>query len=151
MTNISPIPQGFHSVTPYIIASDASKLIDFLKQAFDAKEIDRFETENSIMHAIVQIGDSKIMISDSNENMKPMPCFLYLYVENVDETYKNALLAGATSMREPTDEFYGDRGAGVLDSTGNNWYIATHKKDVSREELKRLTEEQMKKIANKDK
>ncbi|MGD9672268.1 MAG: VOC family protein [Candidatus Nitrosocosmicus sp.] len=150
MTNISPIPQGFHSVTPYIIASDASKLIDFLKQAFDAKEIDRFETENSIMHAIVQIGDSKIMISDSNQNMKPMPCFLYLYVENVDETYKNALLAGATSMREPTDEFYGDRGAGVLDSAGNNWYIATHKKDISREELKRLAEEQMKKIQNKD-
>ena len=150
MTNINPIPQGFHSVTPYIIASDASKLIDFLKQAFDAKEIDRFETENSIMHAIVQIGDSKIMISGSNENMKPMPCFLYLYVENVDESYKNALLAGATSMREPADEFYGDRGAGVLDSTGNNWYIATHKKDVSREELKRLAEEQMKKIQNKD-
>jgi uncharacterized glyoxalase superfamily protein PhnB len=90
------------------------------------------------------------MISDSNENMKPMPCFLYLYVENVDETYKNALLAGATSMREPADEFYGDRGAGVLDSAGNNWHIATHKKDVSREELKRLAEEQMKKIQNKD-
>lgn len=150
MTNVNPIPQGFHSVTPYIIASDASKLIDFLKLAFDAKEIDRFETEKSIMHAIVQIGDSKIMISDSNENMKPMPCFLYLYVKNVDETYKNALMAGATSMREPTDEFYGDRGAGVLDFAGNNWYIATHKKDVSREELKRLAEEQMKKIQNKD-
>ncbi len=94
MTNISPIPQGFHSVTPYIIASDASKLIDFLKQAFDAKEIDRFETENSIMHAIVQIGDSNVVLFDSNENMKPMPCFLYLYVENVDETYKNTLMAG---------------------------------------------------------
>ena len=150
MTNINPIPHGFHSVTPYIIASDASKLIDSLKQAFDEKEIDRFQTENSIMHAIVQIGDSQIMIPDSNQNMKPMPCFLYLYFENVDETYKNALLAGATSMREPTDEFYGDRGAGVLDSAGNNWYIATHKKDISREELKRLAEEQMKKIQNKD-
>ena len=91
------------------------------------------------------------MIFDFNENMKPMPCFLYLYVENVDETYKNALLAGATSMREPTDEFYGDRGAGVLDFAGNNWDNPTHKKDVSRGELKRLAEEQMKKIANKDK
>ena len=81
------------------------------------------------------------MIFDSNENMKPMPCFLDLYVKNVDETYKNALLTGANSMRESTDEFYGDRGAGVLDFAGNNWYIATHKKDVSREELKRLAEE----------
>ena len=79
-----------------------------------------------------------------------MPCFLYLYVQNVDEIYKNALLAVATSMREPTDEFYGDRGAGVLDFAGNNWYIATQKKDVSREELKRLAEELMKKIQNKD-
>jgi uncharacterized glyoxalase superfamily protein PhnB len=150
MENVSPIPHGFHTVTPYLIVSDASKLIDFLKLAFDATEIDRFETDNSIIHAIVQIGDSKIMISDSNENMKPIPCFLYLYVENVDETYKNALMAGATSMREPTDEFYGDRGAGVVDFAGNNWYIATHKKDVSRDELKRLAEEQIKKIQNKD-
>jgi uncharacterized glyoxalase superfamily protein PhnB len=62
MTNINPIPHGFHSVTPYIISKDASKVIDFLKLAFDAKEIDRFETKNSIMHAVVQIGDSKIMI-----------------------------------------------------------------------------------------
>jgi uncharacterized glyoxalase superfamily protein PhnB len=150
MENVSPIPHGFHTVTPYLIVSDASKLIDFLKLAFDATEIDRFETDNSIIHAIVQIGDSKIMISDSNENMKPIPCFLYLYVENVDETYKNALMAGATSMREPTDEFYGDRGAGVVDFAGNKWYIATHKKDVSRDELKRLAEEQIKKIQNKD-
>lgn len=150
MENVSPIPHGFHTVTPYLIVSDASKLIDFLKLAFDATEIDRFETDNSIIHAIVQIGDSKIMISDSNENMKPIPCFLYLYVENVDETYKNALMAGATSMREPTDEVYGDRGAGVVDFAGNNWYIATHKKDVSRDELKRLAEEQIKKIQNKD-
>lgn len=72
------------------------------------------------MHAIVQIGDSKIRIFDSNENMKPMPCFLDMYVKNVDETYKNALRAGANSMREPTNEFYGYRGAGVLDFAGNN-------------------------------
>lgn len=146
MENVNPIPQGFHTVTPYLIVSDASKLIDFIKKSFDAKEIDRFETENSIMHAIVQIGDSKIMISDPNENMKPMPCFLYLYVDNVDETFQKAINAGATIMREPTDEFYGDRGAGILDFAGNSWYIATHKKDVSREELTRLAEEQMKKI-----
>ena len=146
MGNASPIPQGFHSVTPYLIVSDASKVIDFIKQAFEAKEIDRFETDNSIMHAILQIGDSKIMISDSNENMKPMPCFLYVYVNNVDETYRKAIQAGGTSMRKPTDEFYGDRGASILDLEGNNWYIATHVKDVSRDELKRLAEEQIKKM-----
>lgn len=77
--------------------------------------------------------------------MKPMPCFLYLYVDNVDETVLRAIGAGATSLRVPTDEFYGDSGAGVLDFAGNNWYIATHKKDVSRDELKRLAEEQIKK------
>lgn len=146
MGNASPIPQGFHSVTPYLIVSDASKVIDFIKQAFEAKEIDRFETDNSIMHAILQIGDSKIMISDSNENMKPMPCFLYVYVNNVDETYRKAIEGGGTSMRKPTDEFYGDRGASILDLEGNNWYIATHVKDVSRDELKRLAEEQIKKM-----
>ena len=147
MENVNPIPQGFHTITPYLIVSDASRLIDFIKKSFNATEIDRFETDNTILHAILQIGDSKIMISDSNQNMKPMPCFLYLYVDNVDETFQRAIAAGAISMREPTDEFYGDRGAGVLDFAGNNWYIATHKKDVSRDELKRLAEEQIKKIS----
>jgi PhnB protein len=147
MENVNPIPQGFHTITPYLIVSDASRLIDFIKKSFNATEIDRFETDNTILHAILQIGDSKIMISDSNQNMKPMPCFLYLYVDNVDETFQCAIAAGAISMREPTDEFYGDRGAGVLDFAGNNWYIATHKKDVSRDELKRLAEEQIKKIS----
>src|ERR1044072_3175246 len=147
MENVNPIPQGFHTITPYLIVSDASTLIDFIKKSFNATEIDRFETDNTILHAILQIGDSKIMISDSNQNMKPMPCFLYLYVDNVDETFQRAIAAGAISMRETTDEFYGDRGAGVLDFAGNNWYIATHKKDVSRDELKRLAEEQIKKIS----
>jgi len=99
MENVNPIPQGFHTITPYLIVSDASKLIDFVKKSFDAIEIDRFETDNSILHAILQIGDSKIMISDSNQNMKPMPCFLYVYVENVDETFQRAIAAGAISMR----------------------------------------------------
>jgi PhnB protein len=150
MENVNPIPQGFHTITPYLIVSDASRLIDFIKKSFNATEIDRFETDNTILHAILQIGDSKIMISDSNQNMKPMPCFLYLYVDNVDETFQRAIAAGAISMREPTDEFYGDRGAGVLDFAGNNWYIATHKKDVSRDELKRLAEEQIKKISKEN-
>ena len=150
MENVNPIPQGFHTITPYLIVSDASRLIDFIKKSFNATEIDRFETDNTILHAILQIGDSKIMISDSNQNMKPMSCFLYLYVNNVDETFQRAIAAGAISMREPTDEFYGDRGAGVLDFAGNNWYIATHKKDVSRDELKRLAEEQIKKISKEN-
>ena len=150
MENVNPIPQGFHTITPYLIVSDASRLIDFIKKSFNATEIDRFETDNTILHAILQIGDSKIMISDSNQNMKPMPCFLYLYVDNVDETFQRAIAAGAISMREPTDEFYGDRGAGVLDFAGNNWYIAIHKKDVSRDELKRLAEEQIKKISKEN-
>ncbi|MDQ4074406.1 MAG: VOC family protein [Thermoproteota archaeon] len=141
MEEANQVPSGFHSVTPYLIVSGASRLIDFLKQVFDAKEIDRFEMNNAIMHAVVKIGNSNIMISDSNQFMKPIPSFLYVYVANVDDTYQKALRAGATSTRAPTDEFYGDRGAGIVDFAGNNWYIATHKRDIPREELKRLAEE----------
>ena len=92
------------------------------------------------------------MISDSNQNMKPIPCFLYLNANSVNETYQKALKAWAKSKREPTDEFYGNRGDGISDFALNHWYIATHKKDASRDELKRLAEEQFKKMEpeNKD-
>ena len=88
-----------------------------------------------IMNAEVKIGDSFIMLSEARPEFGAMPTMIHLYVENADELYHRALQAGATSMMEPRDEFYGDRSAGVKDPTGNHWWIATHQEDVSSTEL----------------
>jgi PhnB protein len=138
---IKPIPEGFHTVTPYLMVQGASKLIDFLKQAFGAEEIFRMaRPDGAIMHAEVRIGDSIVMMSEAMAEHGPMPTMIYLYVEDVDTVYNRALRAGATSLREPTDEFYGDRSGGVKDASGNQWWIATHKEDVPFEELKKRAE-----------
>ena len=135
---VKPIPDGYHSVTPYLTVSDATRLLEFLKQAFDAKETERIDTENGrIARAEVRIGDSIVMLGEANGPWKPMPAGLYLYVADTDATYKRAIAAGATSLMEPADQFYGDRNAGVTDPVGNNWWIATHVEDVPLEELHR--------------
>lgn len=121
---VKPIPDGYHTVTPYLIVQGVAKLIDFLKQAFEAEEIHRTtRPDGTIMHAVVRIGDSVVMMGE----FKPMPGSIYLYVNDTDATYKRALQAGAASMMEPADQFYGDRNAGVKDPVGNHWWIATHK------------------------
>jgi PhnB protein len=138
---VKPIPEGFHTVTPYLMVQGASKLIDFLKQAFGAKEILRMaRPDGAIMHAEVKIGDSIVMMSEASGEHGPMPTMIYLYVEDVDTIYNRALQAGATSLREPTDEFYGDRSGGVKDPSGNQWWIGTHIEDVSPQELKKRAE-----------
>jgi uncharacterized glyoxalase superfamily protein PhnB len=125
-------PEGFHSITPLLRVRDASKLIDFLKQAFGAKEISRYaQKDGSLMHAEVKIGDSMVMLSDSASDCKPTTCVLYLYVDDADKRYERALEFGATSLRKPRDEFYGDRCAAVIDPFGNQWWIATNKKKES--------------------
>lgn len=142
---VKAIPDGYHSVTPYLVVPGAGKLIDFLKQAFAAQEIERMaRPDGAIGHAEVKIGDSIIMMSDAGGEWQPMRGAMYLYVSDVDATYKNALQAGATSTMEPTDQFYGDRSAGVKDPTGNQWWIATHKEDLSREELMKRAQAAMK-------
>ena len=142
---VKPIPEGFHTVTPYLIVQGASKLIDFLKQAFEAEEIYRQNMpDGTVMHAQVRIGDSMLMMSDATSQHKPMPSMIYLYVEDVDAVYNRALKAGATSLRKPTDEFYGDRSGGVKDQFGNQWWIGTHIEDVSPEEMEKRAEELMK-------
>ena len=124
--------EELHSITPLLRVNDASKLMDFLKQAFGAKEISRYAQKNgSLMHAEVKIGDSVVMISDSTSEWKPTTCVLYLYVDDIDKRYQRALECGATSFRKPKDEFYGDRCAAVIDPFGNQWWIATNKKNVS--------------------
>lgn len=129
---VKPIPDGFHTVTPYLLVQGVPQLIEFLEKGFGAKVIHRSTTpEGSINHAQVQIGDSMVMMGEARDEWKPMPSMLYLYVEDVDALYQRALQAGGTSVQEVTDAPYGDRVGGVQDPTGNQWWIATHIKDVT--------------------
>ncbi|MBI3327919.1 MAG: VOC family protein [Nitrospinae bacterium] len=138
---VKPIPEGYHSVTPYLAVQGVPKLIEFLKQAFDATEVLRMpRPDGSIMHAEVKIGDSIVMMGEPMGEFQPMPASLYLYVGDSDMVYKRALQAGATSLMEPADQFWGDRNAGVQDPVDNRWFIATHKEDVPPEELARRAE-----------
>jgi PhnB protein len=149
MTSVKSIPDGYHTVTPYLLVQGAEKLIDFVKNAFDAKETFRMSMpDGAIGHAEVKLGDSVIMLSEAQGGeYKPMPTGIYLYVEDCDATYRRALEAGATSIMQPTDQFYGDRSANIKDRFGNHWYIATHIEDLSKEELSKRMDEYMKKRA----
>lgn len=140
---VKPIPDGYHTVTPYLIVSDVAGLVEFLEQVFDVKEKEVMrQPDGSIMHAEVRVGNSPIMMGEATDDFAPMPSMLHVYLEDVDDAYQRALAAGATSLREPTDEFYGDRAAGVQDAFGNQWWMATHVEDVPPEELQRRAEAQ---------
>lgn len=136
--SVKAVPDGFHTVTPFIVVDGAEKLIDFLARAFDAtlQYQMKIQETNKISHATLKIGDSVIMISDASDAMPAMPAALYLYVNDVDDNYRKAIQANAASLKEPATEFYGDRTSGVKDRWGNQWWIATHVEDVSNEELK---------------
>jgi uncharacterized glyoxalase superfamily protein PhnB len=141
---VKPIPEGYHSVTPYLVVRGAAKLIDFLTQAFEAKEIFRMpRPDGTVMHAEVKIGDSIVMMGEAMGDMQPMPGTMYLYVHDADAVYRRALQAGATSVMEPADQFYGDRHGGVKDPAGNHWWIATHKEDVPPDELQKRAQAYM--------
>jgi PhnB protein len=145
---VKPIPDGYHTITPYLMVEGASSLIEFLKEAFDAEETERVgRPDGTIMHAQVRIGDSVVMLSDVMGEWNPMPTSIYLYVNDVDATYQRALQAGATSMIEPANQFYGDRHGSLKDPAGNYWSIATHIEDVPREELAKRAEDFMKQQA----
>lgn len=144
-TNVKPIPEGYHTLTPFLMVKGAARNIEFIKNAFGAKERSIHKApDGTIMHAELEIGDSVLMMSEATEKYPPMPSSLYLYVEDVDAVYNKAIRAGGISLREPTDEFYGDRSSGVSDPGGNQWWIATHIEEVSPEEMKRREEEFMK-------
>lgn len=137
-TKVKPIPAGYHSVTPYLIVEGAPKLIDFLKHTFNAEESARVKgPDGRVAHAEVKVGDSMVMLSDPTPEYKPIESQLYVYVDDIDAAYKRALEAGATSVREPKNQFYGDRNASVKDPTGNVWGIATHVEDVPPDEMQR--------------
>ena len=138
---VRPIPDGYHTVTPYLMVQGADKLIDFLKQAFDAEESFRMAGPGgTVSHAEIRIGDSVVMIGEASGEWQPMPGVMHLYVTDTDATYKRALQTGATSLREPANQFYGDRSAGVKDPAGNHWWLATPIEDISPEELQRRAE-----------
>ena len=132
------IPDGYHTITPYLVVRGADALIDFLKQAFDAQERLRHERpDGAIMHAEVEIGDSVLMLADAAVSTGVMTAMIHLYVADADAYYNRAISAGAESLRVPTDQVFGDRSAGVRDKWGNQWWLATRIEDVSEEELHR--------------
>lgn len=141
-----PVPDGYHTISPYLVVDGAEKIISFMKEAFGAQVVHEptMRPDGNIMHAELKIGDSMIMIADSSERAKATSVTLYLYVPNVDAVYQKALKAGATSLMEPADQFYGDRSGGVTDPAGNRWFIGTHIEDVSPAELKKRAAEFMK-------
>lgn len=136
------VPEGFQTVIPYLVVSSAQEVIDLLVQALDGEVTEKMELpDGRIMHASVKIGNSQIMMGEAGGEWPAVPGSTYIYLPDVDSAYARALEAGATSVKEPTDEFYGDRVAYVRDTQGNTWYLATHKKQVPREELERLAVE----------
>ena len=139
---VKPIPDGYHTVTPYITVEDAGEVIEFLKKAFDAQETFTMRDEHGkVRHAEVKVGTSMVMLGSSHDQGKARPANFYIYVEDVDAVYKKAVAAGGKSLNEPQTQFYGDRHGAVTDSQGNTWWIATHVEDVPADELDRRAQE----------
>ncbi|WP_257308736.1 VOC family protein [Geothrix fuzhouensis] len=135
---VEPIPAGYHTVTPYLVVADGEAFLTFLRAAFQGEELSRtVRPDGSIANAEIRMGDSMVMVAQAKEPWKPMPTGFYLYVPDTDATYAAALAAGGASLLEPSDQFYGDRNAGVQDPWGNNWWIATHIEDVDEAEIQR--------------
>lgn len=131
------IPPGFPSLVPYLTVQGADRLLAFIKAAFDAEILDEHRDNGRLAHAAARIAGSVVEISDATEQWGPMPGALHLYLPDVDAAYRRCLEAGATSLFEPTDMYYGERGAGVQDMCGNNWYLATFQEVLSPDEMKR--------------
>jgi PhnB protein len=143
---VKPIPEGYHSVTPYLIIEGAGEAIEFYKRAFGAKELFRFPTpDGKIGHAEIKIGDSPIMLADaypdmgynSPKSLGGSPVSLMIYVENVDTVFDQAVAAGATVKEAVSDKFYGDRIGSLIDPYGHVWHVSTRKEDVPLEEMER--------------
>ena len=133
---VKPVPEGFHTVTPYLVVDDVPALIAFLREAFDAEELSRTTLDGGrVMHAQVRIGDSNVMMGEATEGSPALNAALYLYVPNVDASHARAVAAGGESVMEPADQLYGDRTAGVRGPGGVSWWLGTHVEDVSPEEI----------------
>ncbi len=142
MSDVKPVPDGYTAITPYLVAEDAPRLLDFLANAFGAVERMRMPMpDGSIAHAEVEIGGAAVMLGSANApDFPPLAAQIHLYVEDVDAVYAQAVSAGGTPVAEPEDQFYGDRIARVLDTAGNHWSIATHIAEVTPEEMAQAME-----------
>ncbi|HEV2851260.1 MAG TPA: VOC family protein [Thermoanaerobaculia bacterium] len=153
---VKPIPEGYHSVTPYLVVNDGARAIDFYKQAFGATELFRMEgPDGKVGHAEIRIGNSRVMLADeypamgfrSPRSLGGAGVSLMVYVEDVDARFRQAIAAGAKELRPVQDQFYGDRSGTLEDPFGHVWTLSTHKEDVSSEEMRRRSEEMMKQHA----
>jgi len=148
MANVKPIPEGYHSVTPYLIIKGAADAIEFYKKAFGATELFRMENDGIVGHAEIKIGDSPIMLSDEHPAMGYVspttlggtPVSIMIYVDDVDTIFKQAIAAGGVEQKPLQDQFYGDRSGSLKDPFGHQWHVATHKEDVSPEEMEKRME-----------
>jgi PhnB protein len=154
---VKAVPEGYHTATPYLIVDGAAKALEFYRKAFGATERMRFAAPGGkIGHAEITIGNSAIMLADEHPEMGHRgpqaiggtPVTIHLYVENVDEVFPRAVAAGATALRPVTDQFYGDRSGTLRDPFGHVWHVATHKEDLSPEEMHRRAEAAMKPATN---
>jgi PhnB protein len=139
------IPDGYHTVTPYLIVSGAAEAIEFYKGAFGALEHERMQDESGkVRHAEISIGNSRLMLADENLELSALspktiggsPVSIHLYVEDVDAVVANAVAAGASLTRQVADQFYGDRVGGISDPFGHRWFVATHKEDLTMDEIR---------------
>lgn len=132
------IPDGYHTLTPYLTVPDGEAMLRFLQDVFAAKLIERYNrSDGALKHAELQLGDSRIMVGQANEQFTPRPQTLYVYLPDVDAAYQHALDAGAKSLTPVADQYYGDRSGGFEDPAGNWWWVATRVEDVSAEEMNR--------------
>jgi PhnB protein len=144
--SVRPVPDGYHSVIPYLIVNDAARAIDFYEGVFGAREITRFmQPDGRVGHAELRIGDSVVMLADeapdigarSPRSIGGTPVTISVYVEDVDATVDRAVEAGAQLIRPVEDQFYGDRAGGLIDPFGHSWHVATHVEDVPEDEMRR--------------
>jgi len=143
MADVKPIPEGYHSLTPYLIVNGAAEAIEFYKKAFGAVELFRMEHQGKIGHAEMKIGDSPFMLADEMHQYQGpkalggTPVSLMIYVDDVDTIYPQAIAAGGIETKPLQDQFYGDRSGTLTDPFGHVWTVSTHKEDVSSEEIEK--------------
>jgi PhnB protein len=149
---VKPIPDGYHTITPYLVVNDAARALDYYKKAFGATELFRFDAPGGkIAHAEIKIGDSIVMLADEHPEMDAVspktvggsPVGLMVYVEDVDRVFKQAVSAGGTETQPVKDQFYGDRSGNLTDPFGHKWTIATHKEDIAPEEMRTRAQQAM--------
>lgn len=149
---VRAIPEGYHTVTPYLCVKGADKALDFYREALGAAEMMRFAApDGRVMHAEIGIGDSRIMLGEecpemgarSPQALGGSPVSIHLYVEDSDALVNRAVAAGAKQIEPVSDKFWGDRSGCVEDPFGHRWFVSTHKEDLAPEEIRRRGEEFM--------